>query len=148
MASAKSTTKRPPAPYSREGRYQATVALLRDRILPSSGDLFEFSDTQVAEDKELFSLGHLRTCVRVPLPDPPSPPPRRLPTLKACPTRRIKIGLLPREHLPGVPFMRLAGRWLEQAGFQIGTSACVRVEEQRLVIEADPAQCVADTASE
>jgi hypothetical protein len=38
-----------------------------------------------------------------------------------------------------MPFLRLQGRWLDQAGFAIGTDVCVRVERGRLVLEViDP----------
>jgi len=47
-----------------------------------------------------------------------------------------------------VPFLRLAGRWLAQAGFQIGTSVCIKVDPGRLVIEAAPADYAADPSNE
>ena len=34
-----------------------------------------------------------------------------------------------------MPFVRLAGRWLERAGFAIGTAVRVQVEPGRLVLE-------------
>ena len=33
-----------------------------------------------------------------------------------------------------VPFIRLRGRWLERAGFEIGDDLQVEVQDQRLVI--------------
>jgi Toxin SymE, type I toxin-antitoxin system len=142
MANAKSTTKRPPPPYSPERRYQATIALLREKILPSSDDLLAFSGTSIAEDKELFSLDYLRSCARLPLPPTPSAPPARLIKVKPCPIREITVGSLPRvsrawSHaiLPAVPFVRLAGRWFAEAGFQIGDLVSVKVDSGRLVIE-------------
>ena len=42
----------------------------------------------------------------------------------------------PRPALPRMPFVRLAGRWLDRAGFAIGTAVRVRVSPGRLVIEA------------
>jgi Toxin SymE, type I toxin-antitoxin system len=38
--------------------------------------------------------------------------------------------------LPRMPFVRLAGRWLERAGFGIGTAVRVQVRPGLLVIEA------------
>ncbi len=34
-----------------------------------------------------------------------------------------------------VPFLRLSGRWLESAGFEIGSKVRVVVESDRLVVE-------------
>jgi hypothetical protein len=42
----------------------------------------------------------------------------------------------PRPVLPRMPFVRLGGRWLERAGFAIGTAVRVEVRRGRLVIEA------------
>jgi hypothetical protein len=39
-----------------------------------------------------------------------------------------------------VPFIRLRGRWLEQAGFEIGDKVKVEVEAGRLVITQTPAE--------
>ncbi|MGH8227429.1 MAG: SymE family type I addiction module toxin [Steroidobacteraceae bacterium] len=36
-----------------------------------------------------------------------------------------------------VPFLRLQGRWLEQAGFAIGTPVRILVTPGRLVLEVD-----------
>jgi hypothetical protein len=40
-------------------------------------------------------------------------------------------------HLPGapMPFMRLQGRWLDEAGFAIGANVRVQVAAGRLVLE-------------
>ncbi|TBV07648.1 SymE family type I addiction module toxin [Phytopseudomonas dryadis] len=35
---------------------------------------------------------------------------------------------------PPVPFLRLQGYWLQQAGFAIGQRVCIQVSEQRLII--------------
>jgi hypothetical protein len=155
MASSKSTPKRPLPPWSVEGRYRATVALLREKILPSPVDLFDFSNTTVEEDKELFSLDYLRSCARLPLPPTPTAPPPRLRKLRLCPTRHFRVGSLSRtsrgcshQTLDDVPFLRLAGRWLAQAGFQIGSSVCVKVDSGRLVIEAVPIHPAPDSTSE
>jgi hypothetical protein len=44
-----------------------------------------------------------------------------------------------REHpfrpLPAKPFLRLQGRWLDEAGFAIGAQVCVQVMPGRLVLE-------------
>lgn len=39
--------------------------------------------------------------------------------------------------LPRVPFLRLQGRWLQQAGFAIGTPVRILVSPGRLVFEVD-----------
>jgi hypothetical protein len=42
-----------------------------------------------------------------------------------------------------MPFLRLQGRWLDQAGFAIGAQVRVEVDRGRLVVEvidAEPAQ--------
>lgn len=41
---------------------------------------------------------------------------------------------------PRVPFLRLQGRWLQQAGFTIGTPVRVLVAPGRLVLEVDEAR--------
>lgn len=41
----------------------------------------------------------------------------------------------PRPVLPRMPFVRLAGRWLDRAGFAIGTPVRVEVSRGRLVLE-------------
>ncbi|WP_309568772.1 SymE family type I addiction module toxin [Paraburkholderia sp. BL6669N2] len=38
--------------------------------------------------------------------------------------------------MPPAPWIRLSGRWLEQAGFVISARICVKVERGRLVITA------------
>jgi len=42
----------------------------------------------------------------------------------------------PRPMLPRMPFVRLAGRWLDRAGFGIGTAVRVQVRPGLLVLEA------------
>jgi Toxin SymE, type I toxin-antitoxin system len=42
----------------------------------------------------------------------------------------------PRPVLPRMPFVRLTGRWLDRAGFRIGTAVRVQVRPGLLVIEA------------
>ena len=65
--------------------------------------------------------------------------------------RRLKVSSLlrdsrstrpmSRQMLPPMPFLRLNGRWLDAAGFAIGSDVRVEVSAGRLVIEViDPAQ--------
>ena len=132
MANSKSTTKRAPPPNSRAARYQQCVALLRERILPSTLDINNFSFEPPEEDKELFSLDYLRTCIRLPLPPSPPPPEREPPKLRHRPIRELKVHLSP----DGYPRIRLQGRWVaEQAGFELGSIVSVKVDAGRLVIE-------------
>ena len=61
-----------------------------------------------------------------------------LPVRNACKkSRRFKIGCTgegwPK---PDVPYIRLRGRWLKDAGFAIGRNVKVEVSEGKLVIEA------------
>ena len=61
-----------------------------------------------------------------------------LPVRNACKkSRRFKIGCTgegwPK---PDVPYIRLRGRWLKDAGFAIGRNVKVEVSEGRLMIEA------------
>jgi toxic protein SymE len=57
----------------------------------------------------------------------------RTPYAKA---RRLKVGYASGDQ-PGsdVPFLRLCGRWLRDAGFPIGRNVKVEVSEGRLTIE-------------
>ena len=50
--------------------------------------------------------------------------------------RRLKVGYKPLKS-PGVevPFLPLRGRWLQEAGFEIGRSVTIEVHDGRLVIE-------------
>jgi toxic protein SymE len=50
--------------------------------------------------------------------------------------RRLKVGYKPLKS-PGieVPFLPLRGRWLRDAGFEIGRNVNVEVSEGRLTIE-------------
>jgi hypothetical protein len=41
----------------------------------------------------------------------------------------------PHRPLPAKPFLRLQGRWLDEAGFAIGAQVCVQVMPGRLVLE-------------
>ena len=141
MATAECTTKRAPPPYSRMARYQNAVALLRERILPSDADIRDFAFNPPEEDKELFTLDYLRSCIRLPLPPPSSPPERRPPKLRHRPVRELKVHL----SRQGYPCIRVEGRWVEeQAGFDLGTIVSIKVESGRLLIERVPNECPAD----
>ena len=135
MATAECTTKRAPKPYSREARYKNCVELLRERILPHTADIRDFSFNPPEEDKELSTLDYLRSCIRLPLPPPSSPPERRPPKLRHRPVRELKVHL----SRQGYPCIRVEGRWVEeQAGFDLGTMVTVKVDLGRLVIEPLP----------
>jgi hypothetical protein len=66
-------------------------------------------------------------------------------------SRRLKVGYQsaqsqePRRVLPPMPFLRLQGRWLDQAGFAIGVNVRVQVAPGRLVLEAMEAEPVMET---
>jgi hypothetical protein len=63
-------------------------------------------------------------------------------------SRRLKVGYHCassqelRGVLPPMPFLRLQGRWLDQAGFAIGVGVCVEVTPGRLVLEVMEAEPV------
>jgi hypothetical protein len=119
--------------------------LLKERILPSNVDIHDFSFNPPEEDKELFTLDYLRSCIRLPLPPSPSPPERRPPKLKHRPVRDFKVHLSPH----GYPCIRLAGRWVEeQAGFDLGAKVSVKVDPGRLVIELAPTDWSANPVEE
>jgi toxic protein SymE len=46
-------------------------------------------------------------------------------------------GQHPPRLLPPMPFLRLRGRWLKQAGFDIGARVRVSIEAGRLVLEVE-----------
>ena len=51
-------------------------------------------------------------------------------------SKRFKIGCTGNGHpRSDVPYLRLRGRWLERAGFAIGRSVRVEVNDGRLIIE-------------
>jgi hypothetical protein len=65
--------------------------------------------------------------------------PRRLKVSYTHPDARGAQPPVP--HLLPMPFLRLRGRWLDAAGFAIGTEVRVEVSAGRLVLEViDPAQ--------
>lgn len=49
--------------------------------------------------------------------------------------RKLTVTRLYREHTGIVPQLRINGRWLERAGFQIGRGVSVTVDQGRLIIE-------------
>lgn len=63
---------------------------------------------------------------------------RRLTISRRYPEVRPRRG----EHVRSVPmpFLRLQGRWLDQAGFPIGAQVQVQVDRGRLVLEVIPAE--------
>jgi hypothetical protein len=56
-------------------------------------------------------------------------------------SRRLKVSYhqpiseAPLGRLPPMPFLRLQGRWLDRAGFAVGSDVHVQVESGRLVLE-------------
>ena len=56
-------------------------------------------------------------------------------------SRRLKVSYhqpiseAPCGRLPPMPFLRLQGRWLDRAGFAVGSDVRVQVERGRLVLE-------------
>jgi hypothetical protein len=48
------------------------------------------------------------------------------------PPRRMTVSYIG----PSMPYLRMQGRWLERAGFGVGTSVHVEVSERRLIVEA------------
>lgn len=58
---------------------------------------------------------------------------RRLTISRRYPDVRARRG----EHVRSVPmpFLRLQGRWLDQAGFRVGAQVQVQVDRGRLVLE-------------
>ena len=64
---------------------------------------------------------------------------RRLTISSRCPESRARRSQYVR--LMPMPFLRLQGRWLDQAGFPIGAQVQVQVDRGRLVLEViDAAQ--------
>jgi hypothetical protein len=57
---------------------------------------------------------------------------RRLTVSSTCPESRAR---LPRPTLPPIPFLRLRGRWLDEAGFTIGKPVRVSVSRGRIALE-------------
>ena len=132
MAIYKSTT---------DPRYQATVKLLKAGILPPNLELFDASIVPRPEDKALFSVEHLRTCkassIESPFPVNERPPRRQRPANFR--PRQLKVSYHSNTASgEPVPFLRMSGLWLADAGFEIDTNIRVTVESQRLVIEVAP----------
>jgi toxic protein SymE len=68
--------------------------------------------------------------------------PRRLTISSRYPNSRARPSA-PYVSSAPMPFLRLQGRWLDQAGFAIGAQVRVEVDRGRLVVEvidAEPAQ--------
>lgn len=71
-------------------------------------------------------------------PEPPEPrPPRKAPELKA--ERQITVTLYP-QALPHTPWIRLRGRWLNEAGFPSRTRVRVQVAQGCLILTPFAAQ--------
>jgi hypothetical protein len=49
--------------------------------------------------------------------------------------RKLTVTRLYRERMGLVPQLRINGRWLEKAGFEIGRGVSIKIEEGRLIIE-------------
>ena len=63
---------------------------------------------------------------------------RTLTVSRLCPTSLYipEFSCMPStRYYPPVPFLRLSGKWLEAAGFEIGSKVRVQVEGDRLVVE-------------
>ena len=56
-------------------------------------------------------------------------------TAPALRSRRLTVSYLPAPWPDPLPYLRLRGRWLEQAGFAVGAQIRVRVEPHRLILE-------------
>src|SRR5579859_171838 len=119
-------------------RYQATVELLQGGILPPNMELFDASLSVRPEHKLLFTHEYLRKC-RVSNIEPSPPPVKKRPHRRPRPNfkpRQLKVGYLSNTgNSEPVPFLRMSGWWLADAGFEIGTNIRVTVAPRRLVIE-------------
>jgi hypothetical protein len=49
--------------------------------------------------------------------------------------RKLTVTRLYRERMGLVPQLRINGRWLERAGFEIGRGVSIKIEQGRLIIE-------------
>jgi hypothetical protein len=93
------------------------------------------------------SLSYCPTATISPFRDRNRTTPVSLPKLRRCtmgynhpyvkPNWAYPTAPRPEPDPPPVPFLRLQGRWLLQAGFAIGTSVRVLVTPGRLVLEVD-----------
>lgn len=67
-------------------------------------------------------------------------------------SRRLKVSYwrpesrVPLHRLLPMPFLRLQGRWLDQAGFAIGADVRVQVTPGRLVLEVIEPECAVESA--
>lgn len=131
--------------FTPDPRYRATIELLKAGILPPNAELFQFSLSSRPEDKALFSLEHLRTCKASSVE--PSPPMKERPPRRQRPAnfkpRQMKVSYhyTTRSDEP-VPFLRMSGLWLADAGFEVDTNIRVTVESQRLIIEVAPPEFI------
>ena len=49
--------------------------------------------------------------------------------------RKLTVTRLYRERMGLVPQLRINGRWLAKAGFEIGRGVSIKIEQGRLIIE-------------
>lgn len=125
-------------------RYLATVKLLEAGILPPNAELFDASLRPRPQDKLLFSAEYLRKC-RVSDIEPSPPvkkrrPRERQPNFKP---RQMKVSYhYTNGYDEPVPFLRMSGLWLVDAGFEVDTNIRVTVEPKRLVIEVAPPEFI------
>jgi Toxin SymE, type I toxin-antitoxin system len=123
----------------------AAVTLLKAGILPPNKELFDASMCPLPGDKALFSHGHLKTCKESSIEPPPpvKPQPRRRRRQPSFKPRQLKVSYHYTESSDEpVPFLRMSGWWLADAGFEAGTNIRVTVEPGRLVIEAAPPEFI------
>lgn len=98
----------------------------------------DLSPSRISE----VSLGICPTKAFSPFQAPDTKPPTALPELRRCTVgyrhRYVEYGAAHRRpEPPPVPFLPLQGRWLKQAGFDIGTAVRVLVTSGRLVLEVE-----------
>jgi len=65
--------------------------------------------------------------------------PPMVPSTSSARIRKIKVGRIYRNHTrnaPGtaVPFIRISGKWLEQAGFRMGSVVTITVQSGELTL--------------
>ena len=72
----------------------------------------------------------------VPMNDCETMKPRRLTVSSASVDSHADV--YPRPWLDPMPYLRLRGRWLKQAGFDIGARVRVSIEAGKLVVEVEP----------
>src|SRR5580704_10472385 len=73
-----------------------------------------------------------KDCATTTVPESPGlPTVPSLPASQSFDSHRVTVGSTD----PGVPFLRLRGRWLERAGFEVNAPVRVEVSDRRLVLE-------------